>query len=138
MENILTEIRLMTAIERELVKLSYGQLIMSIWDIIGCDFEENISAINRIIAGEELEVVVEDFKYEFLSNKMIEYEYLNMMHYLLYRDEIEFLAQWDDLSNKEIVLYIANYIIRNEIYPVVQKVLATPLEENNDIINDLN
>jgi hypothetical protein len=110
---------------------------MSIWDIIGCDFEENISAINRIIAGEELEVVVEDFKSEFLSNKMIEYEYLNMMHYLLYRDEIEFLAQWDDLSNKEIVLYIANYIIRNEIYPVVQKVLSTPLEGNNDIINDV-
>ena len=54
-----------------------------------------------------------------------------------FRDEIDFLAQWEDLSVKEIILYIANYIIRNEIHPAIQIVLATPLDENNDIINDI-
>ena len=138
MENILTGIRLMTAIEREISKLSFSKLIMLIWDKIGCDIDDNLSVINRVIAGESLEDVVEDFQYEFTSRIIMEDEQINIIHYVLYRDEIEFLAQWDDLSVKEIVLYTANYIVRNEIYPAVQKVLATPLEENNDIINDLN
>ena len=138
MENILTGIRLMTAIEREISKLSFSKLIMLIWDKIGCDIDDNLSVINRVIAGESLEDVVEDFQYEFTSRTIMEDEQINIIHYVLYRDEIEFLAQWDDLSVKEIVLYTANYIVRNEIYPTVQKVLATPLEENNDIINDLN
>ena len=137
MENMLTGIRLMTAIEREINKLHFSKLIMLIWDKIGCDIDDNLSAVNRIIAGESLEDVVEDFQYEFTSRVIMEDEQINIIHYVLYRDEIEFLAQWDDLSVKEIVLYIANYIIRNEIHPAIQKVLTTPLDENNDIINDI-
>ena len=137
MENMLTGIRLMTAIEREINKLHFNKLIMLIWDKIGCDIDDNLSAVNRIIAGESLEDVVEDFQYEFTSRVIMEDEQINIIHYVLYRDEIEFLAQWDDLSVKEIVLYIANYIIRNEIHPAIQKVLTTPLDENNDIINDI-
>lgn len=137
MENMLTGIRLMTAIEREINKLHFSKLIMLIWDKIGCDIDDNLSAVNRIIAGESLENVVEDFQYEFTSRIIMEDEQINIIHYVLFRDEIEFLAQWDDLSVKEIVLYIANYIIRNEIHPAIQKVLTTPLDENNDIINDI-
>lgn len=137
MENMLTGIRLMTAIEREINQLHFSKLIMLIWDKIGCDIDDNVNAVTRIYKGESIEDVVEDFQYEFTSKRILEDEQINIIHYVLYRDEIEFLAQWDDLSVMDIILYIANYIVRNEIYPVVQKVLSTPLEENNDIINDI-
>lgn len=137
MENMLTGIRLMTAIEREINQLHFSKLIMLIWDKIGCDIDDNVNTVTRIYKGESIEDVVEDFQYEFTSKRILEDEQINIIHYVLYRDEIEFLAQWDDLSVMDIILYIANYIVRNEIYPVVQKVLSTPLEENNDIINDI-
>ena len=137
MENMLTGIRLMTAIEREINQLRFSKLIMLIWDKIGCDIDDNLSAVNRIIAGESLEDVVEDFQYEFTSRNILENEQIDIINYVLFRDEIDFLAQWEDLSVKEIILYIANYIIRNEIHPAIQTVLATPLDENNDIINDI-
>ena len=137
MENMLTGIRLMTAIERGINELRFSDLIMLIWDRIGCDIDDNVDAVTRIYKGESIENVVEDFQYEFTSRNILENEQIDIINYVLFRDEVDFLAQWEDLSVKEIILYIANYITRNEIYPVVQKVLSTPLEENDDIINDI-
>ena len=137
MENMLTGIRLMTAIERGINELRFSDLIMLIWDRIGCDIDDNVDAVTRIYKGESIENVVEDFQYEFTSRNILENEQIDIINYVLFRDEVDFLAQWEDLSVKEIILYVANYITRNEIYPVVQKVLSTPLEENDDIINDI-
>ena len=137
MENIINGIRYMTAIERELNQLQYSKLIMLVWDKIGCDYDDNIVAITRIVNGAAVEDIVEDFKYDYLSNRIMDDFYYDVMYYLLYRDEIEFLTGWDDYSNKDIVLYTAKYIIINEIYPAIKTVLNRGLEENNDIINDI-
>ena len=45
MENTLRNIRLMTAVERNLCVLQFRNLIMDVWDLIGCDYKENLDKV---------------------------------------------------------------------------------------------
>ena len=53
MENTLRNIRLMTAVERNLCVLQFRNLIMDVWDLIGCDYKENLDKVNRVIEFKE-------------------------------------------------------------------------------------
>ena len=138
MENILMDIRMISAVEKNLKYLQFSNLILDIWDLIGCDFKENIIKVYRIISGKEIiEDVITELKYEHTSNMIIKYHENSIFNYFVKNDDFYMITNWDYLDNQFIVKTVINEIVKNEIRNTIDLVFATPLEENNDIINDL-
>ena len=138
MENILMDIRMISAVEKNLKYLQFSNLILDIWDLIGCDFKENIIKVYRIISGKEIiEDVITELKYEHTSNMIIKYHENSIFNYFVKNDDFYMITNWDYLDNQFIVKTVINEIVKNEIKNTIDLVFATPLEENNEIINDL-
>ena len=138
MENILMDIRMISAVEKNLKYLQFSNLILDIWDLIGCDFKENIIKVYRIISGKEIiEDVITELKYEHTSNMIIKYHENSIFNYFVKNDNFYMITNWDYLDNQFIVKTVINEIVKNEIKNTIDLVFATPLEENNEIINDL-
>ena len=138
MENILMDIRMISAVEKNLKYLQFSNLILDIWDLIGCDFKENIIKVYRIISGKEIiEDVITELKYEHTSNMIIKYHENSIFNYFVKNDDFYMITNWDYLDNQFIVKTVINEIVKNEIRNTIDLVFATPLEENNEIINDL-
>lgn len=137
MENTLRNIRLMTAVERNLCVLQFRNLIMDIWDLIGCDYKENLDKVNRVIEFKEpIEEIIDKLKYEFTSNQFIKYHESDIFNYFIKEENLYMITQWDFLDNMTIVKTVVREIICKEIKQTIDLVLATPLEECNYKIND--
>lgn len=137
MENTLRNIRLMTAVERNLCVLQFRDLIMDIWDLIGCDYKENLDKVNRVIEFKEpIEEIIDKLKYEFTSNQFIKYHESDIFNYFIKEENLYMITQWDFLDNMTIVKTVVREIICKEIKQTIDLVLATPLEECNYKIND--
>lgn len=137
MENTLRNIRLMTAVERNLCVLQFRNLIMDIWDLIGCDYKENLDKVNRVIEFKEpIEEIIDKLKYEFTSNQFIKYHESDIFNYFIKEENLYMITQWDFLDNMTIVKTVVRQIICKEIKQTIDLVLATPLEECNYKIND--
>ena len=137
MENTLRNIRLMTAVERNLCVLQFRDLIMDVWDLIGCDYKENLDKVNRVIEFKEpIEEIIDKLKYEFTSNQFIKYHESDIFNYFIKEENLYMITQWDFLDNMTIVKTVVRQIICKEIKQTIDLVLATPLEECNYKIND--
>ena len=137
MENTLRNIRLMTAVERNLCVLQFRNLIMDVWDLIGCDYKENLDKVNRVIEFKEpIEEIIDKLKYEFTSNQFIKYHESDIFNYFIKEENLYMITQWDFLDNMTIVKTVVRQIICKEIKQTIDLVLATPLEECNYKIND--
>ena len=137
MENTLRNIRLMTAVERNLCVLQFRNLIMDVWDLIGCDYKENLDKVNRVIEFKEpIEEIIDKLKYEFTSNQFIKYHESDIFNYFIKEENLYMITQWDFLDNMTIVKTVVREIICKEIKQTIDLVLATPLEECNYKIND--
>ena len=137
MENTLRNIRLMTAVERNLCVLQFRDLIMDVWDLIGCDYKENLDKVNRVIEFKEpIEEIIDKLKYEYTSNQFIKYHESDIFNYFIKEENLYMITQWDFLDNMTIVKTVVRQIICKEIKQTIDLVLATPLEECNYKIND--
>ena len=137
MENTLRNIRLMTAVERNLCVLQFRDLIMDVWDLIGCDYKENLDKVNRVIEFKEpIEEIIDKLKYEYTSNQFIKYHESDIFNYFIKEENLYMITQWDFLDNMTIVKTVVREIICKEIKQTIDLVLATPLEECNYKIND--
>ena len=89
MENILMDIRMISAVEKNLKYLQFSNLILDIWDLIGCDFKENIIKVYRIISGKEIiEDIINELKYEHTSNMIIKYHENSIFNYFVKNDNL--------------------------------------------------
>ena len=137
MENTLRNIRLMTAIERNIKMDQFHKLIMEVWDLIGCDYEENMNKINRIIEGKEsIEDVIEDLKYEFTSNQFMKYYERSLFNYFVKEDNFYMICNWEFIDNIIIVKQAVYNIITKDLKNIIDDTLAIPLVEYNEKIND--
>ena len=137
MENTLRNIRLMTAVERNLCVLQFRDLIMDVWDLIGCDYKENLDKVNKVIEFKEpIEEIIDKLKYEYTSNQFIKYHESSIFNYFVKEENLYMITQWDFLDNMTIVKTVVRQIICKEIKQTIDLVLATPLEECNYKIND--
>ena len=137
MENTLRNIRLMTAVERNLCVLQFRDLIMDVWDLIGCDYKENLDKVNKVIEFKEpIEEIIDKLKYEYTSNQFIKYHESSIFNYFVKEENLYMITQWDFLDNMTIVKTVVREIICKEIKQTIDLVLATPLEECNYKIND--
>ena len=137
MENTLRNIRLMTTVERNLCVLQFRDLIMDVWDLIGCDYKENLDKVNRVIEFKEpIEEIIDKLKYEYTSNQFIKYHESSIFNYFVKEENLYMITQWDFLDNMTIVKTVVREIICKEIKQTIDLVLATPLEECNYKIND--
>ena len=137
MENSLRNIRLMTAIERNIKMDQFYKLIMEVWDLIGCDYKENLDKVNRVIEFKEpIEEIIDKLKYEYTSNQFIKYHESSIFNYFVKEENFYMITQWDFLDNMTIVKTVVRQIICKEIKQTIDLVLATPLEECNYKIND--
>ena len=137
MENSLRNIRLMTAIERNIKMDQFYKLIMEVWNLIGCDYEENIDKINRVIEGKEsMEEIIEELKYEFTSNQFMKYHEMSLFNYFIKEDNLYMIGNWDFIDNITIVRQAIYNIITKDLKNIIDDTLAIPLVECNEKIND--
>ena len=138
MENILMDIRMISEVERNLNTMQFGNLIIDIWNLIGCDFKENLDKVYSVIYNKDsIENIIDDLKYEFTSNQLMKYNEDDIFNYFVKEDNFHMINNWDFMDNQTIVKTVVIDIINNEIKNTIELVLSTPLEENNEIINDL-
>ena len=137
MENSLRNIRLMTAIERNIKMDQFYKLIMEVWDLIGCDYEENIDKINRVIEGKELmDEIIEELKYEFTINQFMKYHEKSLFNYFIKEDNLYMIENWEFIDNATIVKQAIYNIIKKDLKNIIDYALAKPLIECNEKIND--
>ena len=137
MENSLRNIRLMTAIERNIKMDQFYKLIMEVWDLIGCDYEENIDKINRVIEGKELmDEIIEELKYEFTINQFMKYHEKSLFNYFIKEDNLYMIENWEFIDNATIVKQAIYNIIKKDLKNIIDYALAKPLVECNEKIND--
>ena len=137
MENSLRNIRLMTAIERNIKMDQFHKLIMEVWDLIGCDYEENIDKINRVIEGKELmDEIIEELKYEFTINQFMKYHEKSLFNYFIKEDNLYMIENWEFIDNATIVKQAIYNIIKKDLKNIIDYALAKPLVECNEKIND--
>ena len=116
MENSLRNIRLMTAIERNIKMDQFYKLIMDVWDLIGCDYKENLDKVNRVIEFKEpIEEIIDKLKYEYTSNQFIKYHESSIFNYFVKEENFYMITQWDFLDNMTIVKTVVRQIICKEI-----------------------
>mgnify|MGYP003290965864 FL=1 len=139
MENELRNIRLMTMIERNLCVLQFRNLIMDIWNLIGCDYTENLDKVYRVTRNEDtIENIIPELRYEFYCNQIMKYNMEDIFNLLL-KDEdgsSYIINHWDYLDNSTIVKHAVDKVIKEIIEPTIKMVLDTKLEECNYKIND--
>ena len=137
MENTLKNIRLMSAIERRLDTLEFRKLIMDVWNLIGCDYTENVTKVNAIYEHRDnINNIITELQYEFQCNQLMKYNENDIFNYLI-KNEIYYLVNnWDFVDNMIIVRTVVDDIVRNVIKPTIDEVLKQPLEECNYKIND--
>lgn len=135
--NIIRNIMMMTAVEKELGNKYLGNLLLEVWDMIGCEFEENKTKVEGLVNFQlGITEVVEDLKYEFTINQMIKY-YGKEINAYIYKYNEYMLNNLDFMDDETIVKQVIYDIITKDINSTLQNVLNNPPEENNDIINDL-
>ena len=139
MENTLRNIRLMTAIERNLCVLQFNNLIMDVWNLLGCDYVENLDKVYRVTGNEDIiENIIPELRYEFQCNQLMKYNMGDIFEFLLKGGEGSsyIINNWDMLDNSLIVKHTVYKVIKDIIEPTIQEVLNNPLEECNYKIND--
>lgn len=137
MENTLRNIRLMTAVERNLCVLPFRNLIMDIWDLLGCDYEENTTKVNNICEHKDnINNIITELQYEFQCNQLMKYNESDMYNYLIKNKRYHLINNWEFMETEMIVKSVVEDVIVNVIKPTIDKVLSEPLEEVNYKIND--
>ena len=139
MENTLRNIRLMTAIERNLCVLQFNNLIMDVWNLLGCDYVENLDKVYRVTRNEDIiENIIPELRYEFQCNQLMKYNMGDIFEFLLKGGEGSsyIINNWDMLDNSLIVKHTVYKVIKEIIEPTIREVLNHPLEECNYKIND--
>lgn len=139
MENTLRNIRLMTLIERKLCVLQFNNLIMDVWNLLGCDYVENLDKVYRVTRNEDtIENIIPELGYEFYCNQLMKYNLEDVFNFLLKgEDGSSFIINnWDMLDNSIIIKHTVDKVIKEIIEPTIQEVLNQPLEEYDYKIND--
>ena len=139
MENELRNIRLMTIIERNLYKLQFRNLIMDVWNLLGCDYTENLDKVYRVTRNEDsIENIIPELKYEFQCNQLMKYNLEDIFEFLLKGEDGSsyIVNNWDMLDNSIIIKHTVDKLIKEIIEPTIKEVLNTKLEECNYKIND--
>lgn len=139
MENTLRNIRLMTLIERKLCVLQFNNLIMDVWNLLGCDYVENLDKVYRVTRNEDIiENIIPELGYEFYCNQLMKYNLEDVFNFLLKgEDGSSFIVNnWDMLDNSIIIKHTVDKVIKEIIEPAIQEVLNQPLEEYDYKIND--
>jgi hypothetical protein len=139
MENTLRNIRLMTAIERKLCALQFNNLIMDVWNLLGCDYVEILDKVYRVTRHEDIiENIIPELRYEFQCNQLMKYNLEDIFNFLLKgKDGSSYIVNnWDMLDNSIIIKHTIDKVIKEIIEPTIKEVLKQPLEECNYKIND--
>lgn len=139
MENTLRNIRLMSAIERNLCVLQFNNLIMDVWNLLGCDYAENLDKVYRVTRNEDIiENIIPELRYEFQCNQLMKYNMKDVFEFLLKGEDGSsyIINNWDMLDNSIIIKHTVDKVIKEIIEPTIKEVLNHPLEECNYKIND--
>ena len=139
MENTLRNIRLMSAIERNLCVLQFNNLIMDVWNLLGCDYAENLDKVYRVTRNEDIiENIIPELRYEFQCNQLMKYNMKDVFEFLLKGEDGSsyIINNWDMLDNSIIIKHTVDKVIKEIIEPTIKEVLKHPLEECNYKIND--
>ena len=139
MENTLRNIRLMSAIERNLCVLQFNNLIMDVWNLLGCDYAENLDKVYRVTRNEDIiENIIPELRYEFQCNQLMKYNMNDVFEFLLKGEDGSsyIINNWDMLDNSIIIKHTVDKVIKEIIEPTIKEVLKHPLEECNYKIND--